>query len=338
MLDIKDDGIILEPTDEDFEKKAVLNPACVLVDDTIHLFYRAIAQNDISSIGYCQIKDRKVQKRSKNPILAPEHDYESHGLEDPRITFLDGVYYLLYTAFDGTNARIAYAQSSDLVHFQKMGTISPGISYERTQEILPENKFRNRLVANHLDPFDELVGRSEFLWEKDASLFPKKFSGKFALVHRLRPDIQIAYFHNFSELTTAFWESYLKQINNFIILEPKYDFENLYIGGGCPPIMTDRGWLLIYHAVEINPQGKIYHAGAALLSENDPTKVIGHLNHPLFSPKESWEKKGLVDNIVFPTGTIITDNKLHVYYGAADRCIAEKSLDLNELLSELTAK
>ena len=76
MLKIKDEGIILEKTNLEFENKAVLNPACIQVDDMTHMFYRAINHNDISSIGYCQLVDNKVVKRLKEPVLFPEYDYE----------------------------------------------------------------------------------------------------------------------------------------------------------------------------------------------------------------------------------------------------------------------
>ena len=92
---------------------------------------------------------------------------------------------------------------------------------------------------------------------------------------------------------------------------------------------------MIYHGVEDALQGKIYHAGAALLDLNNPTKVIGRLKKPLFSPTEPWEKQGDVNNVVFPTGAVLKDAKLFIYYGAADKMIAAKSLNIKELLKEL---
>jgi len=85
-------------------------------------------------------------------------------------------------------------------------------------------------------------------------------------------------------------------------------------------------------------KGKIYRAGAALLDKKDPTKVINHLREPLFSPEKEWEKKGNVDNVVFPTGTAVFGKKLYIYYGAADKRIAVVSLNLNKLLDKLLKK
>ncbi|MCX6704792.1 MAG: pesticidal protein Cry7Aa [Candidatus Woesebacteria bacterium] len=334
MLKIQDEGIILEKTDLEFENKAVLNPACIQVGDITHMFYRAVDQNDISSIGYCQLVDNKVVKRLEKPVLFPEFDYEKRGVEDPRITYLDGIYYLFYTAFDGKDALIAYATSSDLVRFVKQGLISPEISYDEAEDIFRESGIRERYSMFEM-LYKEKVGKNVLLFEKDASLFPQKIDGKFALLHRVLPGIQVIYFDNFSDLTDNRWRDYLKNLGNFIMLDPLYWFESRNVGGGAPPIETEDGWLIIYHAVEDTPLGKIYHAAATLLDLKNPLKVLGRLSEPLFSPKAPWEKSGVVDNVVFPTGAVVRDKRLYIYHGAADKLIAAKSIGLTELLTEL---
>lgn len=334
MITVKDEGIILEKTNLEFENKAVLNPACIQVDDITHMFYRAINQHDISSIGYCQLKNSKVVKRLKEPVLFPEYDYEKEGVEDPRITLLEGTYYLFYTAHDGKNALIAYATSKDLVHFTKQGLISPKISYDEAEDIFRGSGIRERYTMFEM-LFKQREGRDVLLFEKDASLFPRKFGSKFALLHRILPGIQIIYFDNFSELTEDRWRDYFKNLGDFIVLDPLFWFESRNVGGGCPPIETKDGWLIIYHTVEDTPLGKIYHAAAALLDLNNPLKVLGRLKEPLFSPKASWEKIGVVGNVVFPTGAVVRDKRLYIYYGAADKTIGAKSLFLSELLDEL---
>lgn len=334
MLKIKDEGVILEKTDLEFENKAVLNPACVQTGDITHMFYRAVNRSDISSIGYCQLKDNKVVKRLKEPILFPKFDYEKKGLEDPRITYLDGVYYLFYTAYDGKNALVSYATSKDLIRFVKHGLISPKISYDKAEDIFRGSGIKERYSMFEMY-YKEKGGKDILLFDKDASLFPQKINNKYAILHRILPGIQVIYFNNFSELTGDRWRDYLKSLGNFIVLDPLFWFENRNVGGGCPPIETQDGWLIIYHAVEDTPLGKIYHAAAALLDHKNPLKVLGRLTEPLFSPKTPWEKKGNTDNIVFPTGAVIKNKRLYIYYGAADKLIAAKSVNLSELITEL---
>jgi len=334
MLKTKDEGIILEKTNLEFENKAVLNPACIQVGDVTHMFYRAVNQNDISSIGYCQLVDNKVVKRLKKPVLFPEFDYEKNGIEDPRITYLNGVYYLFFTAYDGNDALISYATSRDLIHFVKQGLISPKISYDEAEDIFRGSGIRERYSMFEMF-YKEKGGKNILLFEKDASLFPQKINNKFALLHRILPGIQIIYFDNFSDLTDNHWRDYLKSLGDFIVLDPLFWFENRNVGGGCPPFETEDGWLIIYHSVEDTPLGKIYHAAAALLDHKNPLKVLGRLSEPLFSPKAPWEKGGVTNNVVFPTGAVMRDERLFIYYGAADKLIAAKSINLPELLTEL---
>ncbi|MFH1461035.1 MAG: pesticidal protein Cry7Aa, partial [Patescibacteria group bacterium] len=221
MVIVKNEGIILKKTNLEFENKSVLNPACIQVDDITHMFYRAINHNDISSIGYCQLKNNKVVKRLKEPVLFPEYDYEKKGVEDPRITLLEGTYYLLYTAYDGKNSLIAYATSQDLVHFTKQGLVSPKISYDEAEDIFRGSKVRERYTIFEM-LYKERGSKDILLFEKDACLFPQKFDNKFALLHRILPGIQIIYFDKFSDLTSNYWRNYLKNLNDFIVFDPLF--------------------------------------------------------------------------------------------------------------------
>lgn len=337
MIDVRSEGIILESSKNGFENQAVLNPACIESGGVTHMFYRAVRKGDmVSSIGYCRLEGNKAVYRAAKPVLFPEHDYEKKGVEDPRIVFLDGVYYLFYTAYDGKNALFAYATSSDLVHFTKHGIISPRITYAEAARLFG---FSKPPMMERYFFFDSYIrdrqGDGILLWEKDAFIFPKKFNNRFALVHRVLPGIQVIYFDDFKDLTGDYWRAYLKDLGNHVILDPEYRFESRNIGGGCPPIETPDGWLLIYHAVEDLRSGKTYHAAAALLDLADPTKVTGRLKRPLFSPTEPWERQGDVNNVVFPTGAVVKGGRLYLYYGAADKLIAAKSIDLQELLGAL---
>ena len=335
MVKIKKEGVLLEPTNLEFENYAVMNPTCIKIGNNVHMFYRAVKKGNYSSIGYCRLEGPlKVVERKREPFMVPEFNYENHGMEDPRIVFLDGIYYMFYTAFDGKNSLVAYATSKDLKTFEKKGAITPTITYDEAEGFFPELKLKDRYF------FFESYYKCEFgkdvlLWEKDAFIFPKKIKGKFALIHRILPEIQVIYFNDFRELTNEFWKNYLKHLGDYVVLSSKYWYESRNIGGGCPPIETDKGWLMIYHGVEDTNKGTIYHAGAALLDKKNPCKVIGHLKNPIFSPKKKWEKEGNVKNVVFPSGAAIFGDKLYIYYGAADRRIGAASLDLNELLEEL---
>ena len=68
---------------------------------------------------------------------------------------------------------------------------------------------------------------------------------------------------------------------------------------------------------------------------DNPQKEIARLPHPLFKPEYVWELKGEVDNVCFPTGAVVFNDTLYIYYGAADERIACASLSLSDLLKEL---
>jgi len=336
MIKIQNKGIILEKTENDFENQAVLNPGCVKLGDTVHVLYRAVREGNFSTIGYCKIKDFKVIERLSSPVLFPEkeNEYEKHGLEDPEITFIDGTFYIFYTVYNDRDALQAYATTEDFINYKKHGIISADISYETALKIfekldLPQ---KYKWYGEH---YRKSINQDVKLWQKDMSLFPKKIKGKYAIIIRILPSMQIVYFDNFSELTNNFWLEYLAELPKHKLLEPKYWYESRKIGGGCPPLETKDGWLLIYHGVEDSIHGNIYHASAALLDKNNPQKIIGRLTEPLFSPTEDWEKEGDVRNVVFPTGAFIDGNELVIFYGAADKRIAAKTVDLESLLSEL---
>ena len=148
-----------------------------------------------------------------------------------------------------------------------------------------------------------------------------------------QPDIQIVYFENFFQLKDKeFWENYFMDIEKNIVMKPKLWWEKRKIGAGTVPIETEEGWLLLYHGVDEN---NIYRAGAALLDLKKPEKEIARLSLPLFSPQYHWEKTGNVSNVVFPTGAVINNNSLFIYYGCADKRIGFAEISLKKLLTEL---
>jgi beta-1,2-mannobiose phosphorylase / 1,2-beta-oligomannan phosphorylase len=338
MIAVKKEGIILKKTDLEFENEGVLNPAAIREGDSIHLFYRAVQKGNHSSIGYCRLDGpMTVAERMDEPILVPESEYESQGVEDPRIVKIDDLFYLTYTGYDGTNARGALATSKDLKHFEKRGIIVPPITYAEFVFLaesagkVNEKYYRNqKFYSLRADPDKKMM-----LWDKNVIFFPRRIDGKLVFLHRIRPGIQIVAVKSIKELTKEFWKDYFFDLQDHIVLDPLHQHESSYIGGGCPPIETKYGWLLIYHGVEETEKGYVYSACAALLDLNNPAKEISRLPYALFSPQYDWELNGEVNNVVFPTGTSLFGGTLFIYYGAADTLIACASVNLSELVAEL---
>lgn len=338
MIEVKKEGVLLNKSNLGFENEGVLNPAAIVGENCIHMFYRAVSKGNYSSIGYCKLKDPlTVELRLETPILFPQSDYESHGVEDPRITKIDEEYYLSYTAYDGVNALGALALSKDLVRFEKFGLIVPQISYDEFLR-LANCKSKIHEKYNRYNEHEQVLekqGKKVFLWDKNVIFFPRRINGKLHFLHRIKPDIQIVAVKTLQDLTTEFWQNYFLTFNDSIVLTPKYKHEISYIGGGCPPIETKYGWLLIYHSVYDTISGFVYTACAALLDLENPQKEIARLPYALFKPEYEWELKGEVNNVCFPTGAVVIDDTLYIYYGAADERIACASICFSALLQEL---
>jgi predicted GH43/DUF377 family glycosyl hydrolase len=338
MIKVKKEGVILEKTELGFENEGVLNPAAYTEGNITHLLYRAVRKGNFSTIGYCKLDGPlNIVERHDTPLIFPQFDNESQGVEDPRMVKIDDEYIVSYTAYDLVNAMGALATSKDLVHFEKHGIIAPRISYSHFKHLaesqgkVNEKYFRINRQYDSMVKFDETV----FVWDKNVIFFPRKIDGKYMMLHRIKPGIQIVEFEAFGDLTKIFWDEYFLHLNDHILMDPLYDHEASYIGGGCPPIETDAGWILIYHAVHDTPTGYIYCACAALLDLKNPKIEIARLPYPLFGPEFDYELSGEVNNVCFPTGHSIYGDTLYIYYGAADERIAVASLHMPELLEEL---
>ena len=334
-------GIILSPSRLEFENNGALNPGIFQEGKEVHIFYRAVENGNYSTIGYAKTNEHlELIERKTSPLITRDFEYEKIGVEDARIVKIENTFYLTYTAYDGINAMGALATSKDMKCFEKKGIITPPINYREykyhleycNQERLNPKYYHYYNLFSEIGVVDE---KYRLLRDKDIVLFPRKINNKFVMLHRIWPGIQIVKFDKWEDLTKEFWEDHIMNLTDHILIDPLYNFEVNYLGAGCPPIETEYGWLLIYHGVCETNIGKSYHAAAALLDRADPTKVIGRLPYPLFSPSEKYEIEGVVNYVVFPTGTALFDDDLYIYYGAADKYVAVAKVCLKMLITEL---
>ena len=304
MIKFKKMGIVMKPLKDQFGSFARFNPGIQLKDGIVHMLYRATnsdikdKENYISYIGYAKLDiNTNILYDSNEKVIYPTLPEEAKGCEDPRIVEFEGSFYVFYTAYDGKKARVAIARTDDFIEYAKLG------------------------IINH------------FYWDKDAFIFPERIGGKIAYLHRVEPSIQLDYFESFDQLLSInSWINYEKKIEASTIMKRKYFWEDLKIGGSMPPIKTERGWLLLYHAVDDN---FIYRGSVALLDLKNPSKVIARIPYPMLEPEEEYEINGDVKNVVFPEGGYIYNGELNIYYGAADKYIALAKIGTDELFAEL---
>lgn len=294
---------ILMPTQHAWENKAVFNCGVTVFEDRILLLYRAQGDDMISRFGLAYTDDGfHIAERLPEPIFEPDPDneYEVSGVEDPRIVKIADSYYITYTA-----ASLYRSMSDEHPEERADGEIPwrVRVSLAHTHDF--KTFSRHGVVISHID-------------SKDAVFFPQKISKRFALLHRVHPDIRLATGESISQLQErgpVFGPSHL-------------GWDSDRIGVGAMPIETPHGWILIYHGV----QNHVYSLGLALLDPHEPTRVLARSKQPILTPSEPYEKKGLVDNVVFTCGAVQKDDQLFVYYGAADSTIGVATIEYQKIL------
>lgn len=278
---------------------AVFNPAATEFQGETVLLVRVEDLRGFSHLSTAKSKDGKTNWRiSPHPTLKPEISIgeEEYGLEDPRIVWLkeEKKYAVTYVSFSRGGPLVSLMMSDDFENFDRMGPLLP-----------PE--------------------------DKDASLFPRSFKGRFALIHRpiIRGEAHI-------------WICFSPDLRHWgdhqVLIPTRARWWDCHrVGLGAPPIETPEGWLLIYHGVRRAASGSIYRVGLALLDLDDPRKVIFRSDQWILSPTEAYEQVGDVPGVVFPTGAIVDrdSNELRLYYGAADTVVALTTADLGELIQSM---
>ena len=229
----------------------------------------------------------------------PANRYETFGVEDPRLTRIDDRFYFTYVAVSENGVATSLASTVDFKSFERHGII-----------FCPENK--------------------------DVVLFPEKIDNQYVALHR--PSMQASF--SSPEIWIARSPDLSHWGNHRRLLGAEVAWATAKIGGGTPPIRTDRGWLTLFHG-HAKPlsaaEGVGQYAAAALLLDSDqPERVIGFSSRPVMVAEEDFERSGFLPDIVFPTGIVRREDRLLVYYGAADTATGVAQYFLNDFLESVT--
>lgn len=308
---------LLEPIDAStWESQAVFNAAAIRIGDRVHFLYRAVGDDGLSVLGYAASRDGEhIDERVEEPVFTDDHSFASGvanapgpyqsgcshaGCEDPRVTRIDDRLLMTYTAYDGEHP--------------------PGVALT---SIAVKDFLEKRW--NWQPP---VLISSKDAAHKNWSIFPELINGKYAILHGISPRIQIEY----------------RDSLDFDGVEPIHSeyqcsgnarsWDNRLRGAGPPPIRTDAGWLLLYHAMDCHDPGR-YKVGAMLLALDDPTQIIGRLPYPLIEPDARYENEGFKQGVIYVCGAALIEGRLFVYYGGADTVVCAATLLLADLLAQL---
>ena len=307
-----DNPILIPNPHKVWEKAQEFNPGVILLNNTFYMLYRAIGNDGISRLGYAQSSDGiHFQRTSQLPAF--EHHIVTHqtslysyasggslgGCEDPRLVHMidEKKIYMTYTACDG-GLRVG------LTAIDQEDFVKKNWNWQQPRLISPAGQIH-----------------------KNWLLFPEKINGTYAILHSIKPSVQIAYLNRLDGKT-------FPKIQSAYYGAPRKNCWDIWIrGAGAPPLKTQDGWLVFYHAMD-NNWGQ-YKIGAMLLDLENPTIVLHRSKTPLIIPDQPYENTGFKPGVVYLTGAVIKDETLFVYYGCSDNYIGVATAPYSQFLATL---
>jgi len=218
------------------------------------------------------------------PTIWPMGEYETFGIEDPRVTKIGRKYYITYSAVSDHEVAVGMITTKDWQTFKREGLI--------------------------LHPFN-----------KDVCLLPSDTTRKYWLIHR---PSGVMWARNWM------WISESRDLSHWghsrcLARTRAGKFDGGRLGAGAPPVLTDKGYLEIYHGASASYR---YCLGAMLLDRRDPGKIVARSDKPLMEPLAQYERKGFFGNVVFTDGVLVRGDEMWIYYGASDSvtCVAKVEL------------
>lgn len=281
-----------------WETYNVFNPSVIYHNGLFHMHYRAQGLDWISRIGYAVSVDGIHWNRMREPVLSPHDVSDARGIEDPRVTEIEGRFYICYTGFSrevpegikpthsGGGVTPMIAVSDNLITWERIGSIVQGED------------------------------------NKDHVLFPRRINGRYVALHRRPPQVWLAE----SDDLIHWPEEHMRPIFG---PRPDNEWDKKRVGGNGVPIETEHGWLMLYHGYN---DEHVYCIGVCLLDLEDPSIVLKRPKDFILEPNELWELRGDVPNVVFSCANPVVDGTVYVYYGGADHVIGLATCSLKDLI------
>ena len=260
------------------------DPRLIITPDGTYL-------TSISHLRLARSKDGISFEIESCPTITPENEYETFGLEDPRISLIEDKYYIHYVGVGRFGVTTCLISTKDFNSFERHGVI-----------FCPDNK--------------------------DVVIFPDRIEGKYYALHR-----PVSPLFGKQEIWIAESPDLFCWGNHRCLMGPRPGrWDEVKIGASAVPFKTDLGWLEVYHGVDKNNR---YCLGAVLLDSLEPWKIISRTEKPIFKPEVDYELNGFFGNVVFSCGLLNEDNKIKIYYGAADTVICYAEISLEDIIKSL---
>ena len=284
VFDVVEKQLIIKEFAKDNPENDFSDPRLIITPTLTYL-------TSISHLRLARSKDGINFQIEDTPTISPENEHETFGLEDPRISLIDSVYYINYVAVSPFGVTTCLISTEDFVSFQRHGVI-----------FYPENK--------------------------DVVLFPEKVGNRYFALHRpvsplfKKQDIWLA-----ESPDLHCWGNH-----RHLFGPQESGWDQAKVGAGAVPFRIEQGWLEVYHGANRDNR---YCLGAVLLDGQEPSRVLARSKKPIFEPQVPYECEGFFGNVVFSCGLICEDDRLRIYYGAADTTICYAELSLQETIKSL---
>lgn len=290
---------IIRPGNMPVPAAAVLNPGAAEQGGEVVLLLRVENPAGYSDIHVARSSNGVDGWRIEaEPILRhgqPRWRYELWGCEDARVTYLA-------------------EENCWYITYTAYSQMGAAVALARSDDLVTAERIGLIFSPNN----------------KDAALFPQRFGDRWAVLHR--PDAG-----GIEHIWSAYSPDLIHWGEPHCVLPEGGGaaWDAVKVGTGPPPLLTDQGWLLVYHGVKAYGGSFVYRAGLALLDRDQPYRMLARSDGWIFQARESYEISGLVPNVVFPTGLLLRGDELWMYYGAADTSVCLATAKLDDVLATL---
>ena len=231
----------------------------------------------------------------ESPAVTPVDSFEEYGCEDPRATLIDGVWHITYVSVGRLGITTSRLTTTDFRTFDRHGMM-----------FLPDHK--------------------------DVVIFPGRVGGRYVALTRPMPGS----FNHVIGIWIAFSDDLVNWGGHRPLALPRHGmWDSVRTGASAVPFRVPEGWLELYHGVDGHGR---YAMGALLMDAEDPGRAIARSPEPILVPTEPYELSGFYNNTVFSCGHVPLDERgqrIRMYYGAADSCMAAADFDVKEIIGSL---
>jgi beta-1,2-mannobiose phosphorylase / 1,2-beta-oligomannan phosphorylase len=236
--------------------------------------------------------------------IAPDRSSQEYGIEDARISQIGGKYYMTTCTVSSERHATTLFESSDGLNYRFKGII---LDHQNKDMLIFNEKVGDEYYA-----LTRPLGSLYFVTGKNSEWIPG-------------PSINLA-----TSPDLMHW----KPFDHAFIRPGKGSGFGNRIGGGTPPVLTEKGWLMLYHGVQDKGKVGIYRTYWAMLHKSEPWRLVLHndtmaLLEAMDKLTENMKEKIYVKDVVFTTG--IADHNDHFI-------VASGELDLACRISSIPKK